>query len=181
MSQYVYLGHVVGSGIVQPEESKVKSVKSFPTPKTKKDIRTFLGLTGYYRKFIPDYASIAVPLTELTRKSASCIITWNAECEKAFQKLKNLLCCSPVLSCPDFKREFALQTDASEFGVAAVEYDKNNEDHPIAYFSRKLLPREQRYSTVEKECMAIKLEVQAFHVYLLGRPFIIQTDHCSLE
>ena len=183
MSQCVYLGHVVGSGVVQPEESKVKSVKSFPTPKTKKNVRTFLGLTGYYRKFIPDYASIAVPLTELTRKSAPCTITWNAECEKAFQKLKDLLCCSPVLSSPDFNREFVLQTDASEFGVAAVlsQYDKNNEDHPIAYFSRKLLPREQRYSTVEKECLAIKLGVQAFHVYLLGRPFIIQTDHRSLE
>ena len=93
------------------------------------------------------------------------------------------MCSSPVLQSPDFSNPFILQTDASDRGVGAVlsQLDDQGDDHPIAYFSRKLLPREERYSTIEKECLAIKLAVQHFRVYLLGRPFVIQTDHRSLE
>ena len=108
---------------------------------------------------------------------------WDSECNRAFEKLKEFLCSTPVLWSPDFTREFVLQTDASDFGVGAVlsQFDDEGTDHPIAYFSRKLLPREQRYSTVEKECLAIKLGTQAFRVYLLGRQFTIQTDHRALQ
>ena len=169
--------------MVHPEADKLQAVRQFPVPSTKKQVRSFLGLTGYYRRFIPDYASIAVPLTELTRKSAPTLVKWDSECNRAFEKLKELLCSKPVLWSPDFTREFVLQTDASDFGVGAVlsQFDDEGTDHPIAYFSRKLLPREQRYSTVEKECLAIKLGTQAFRVYLLGRAFIIQTDHRALQ
>ena len=92
------------------------------------------------------------------------------------------MCNAPLLSTPDFNRTFVLQTDASERGVGAVlsQYDDDGMEHPIAYFSKKLLPREERYSTVEKECLAIKLGIQAFKVYLLGRQFEIQTDHRAL-
>ena len=88
-----------------------------------------------------------------------------------------------MLRSPDFTREFYLQTDASDHGVGAVlsQFDEEGTDHPVAYFSRKLLPREQKYSTVEKECLAIRLATQAFRVYLLGRPFTIQTDHRALK
>ena len=108
---------------------------------------------------------------------------WDTRCEEAFHQLKQALCSSPVIHCPDFTKEFVLQTDASERGVGAVlsQRDEDGEEHPVAYFSRKLLPREERYSTVEKECLAIKLAVHMFRVYLLGRKFIIQTDHRSLE
>ena len=179
----MYLGHVVGGGRIQPEESKVEAVKQFATPQTKKEVRAFLGLTGYYRKFIPNYASVVVPLTDLMRKSAPNNVCWNKKCDEAFKKLKEILCTSPVLRNPDFVRPFILQTDASERGVGAVlsQKDETGEEHPIAYFSKKLLPREERYSTVEKECLAIKLAIQAFRVYLLGRKFTIQTDHRSLE
>ena len=108
---------------------------------------------------------------------------WSAECEKSFQWLKQLLCTDPVLRSPDFSKEFILQTDASDHGVGAVlsQLDVGGQDHPVAYFSKKLLPREEHYATGEKECLAIKLAVQAFRVYLLGRPFVIETDHRSLE
>ena len=101
----------------------------------------------------------------------------------AFRKLKELLCSAPVLYAPNYEKEFILQTDASERGVGAVlsQTDDEGEDHPIGYFSRKLLPREEKYSTIEKECLAIKLGIQAFRVYLLGKPFTIQTDHRALE
>ena len=91
-----------------------------------------------------------------------------------------LLCSAPVLQSPDFERDFVLQTDASDVGVGAVlsQVDDTGADHPVAYFSRKLLPREQKYSTLEKECLAIKLATQAF---TLGKPFIVQTDHRALE
>ena len=182
-AQCVYLGHIVGNGMVQPERSKLQGVEAFSTPKTKKEVRCFLGLTGYYRKFIPDYASIAASLTNLTRKTSPNQVVWNERCEASFKRLKDLLCSAPFLQSPDFERDCVLQTDASDVGVGAVlsQVDDMGADHPVAYFSRKLLPRVQKYSTIEKECLAIKLATQAFRVYLLGKPFIVQTDHRALE
>ena len=114
-------------------------------------------------------------LTDLTRKTSPNQVVWNERCEASFKRLKDLLCSAPVLQSPDFERDFVLQTDASDVGVGAVlsQVDDTGADHPVAYFSRKLLPREQKYSTIEKECLAIKLATQAFRVYLLGKPFLI--------
>ena len=183
MGKCSYLGHIVGDGIIQPEKSKLEAVKNYPTPTTKKRVRAFLGLTGYYRKFIPAYANLAVTLTDLTRKSAPTRVRWTSEREKAFQSLKEALCSRPILRSPNLDKEFILQTDASNQGVGAVlsQFEIDGQEHPVAYFSRKLLPRETRYSTIEKECLAIKLATHAFRVYLLGRKFTIQTDHRALE
>ena len=182
MSHCLYLGHMVGSGDVRPEPTKVLAVKAFPVPTTKKQVRVFLGLTGYYRRFIPDYATVAAPLTDLTKKEARNRVIWTTKCANAFQRLKDTLCSAPVLRRPDFKQPFILQTDASERGVGAVlsQHDDMGQEHPVAFFSRKLLPREERYSTIEKECLAIKLGVQAFKAYLLGRSFHVLTDHRAL-
>ena len=91
MQQCVYLGHVVGSGQVKPETDKLQAVETFPIPTTKQQIRSFLGLTGYYRRFIPDYAAIAVPLTDRTRKAAPNRVQWDEHCDKAFRELKHRL------------------------------------------------------------------------------------------
>jgi len=183
MAECTYLGHIVGNGKIQPEPDKIRAVETFPQPVTKKQVRAFLGLTGYYRKFIPDYATVALPLTDLTRKNAPSDVKWSEQCTRAFAELKRRLCTTPVLSSPDFERPFTLQTDASERGVGAVlsQHSEDGEEHPVAFFSRKLLPREEKYATIEKECLAIKLAVHTFRVYLLGKPFTIQTDHRSLE
>ena len=184
MTECTYLGHVVGNGVVKPEEGKLRTIEQFPQPKTKKQIQSFLGLSGYYRRFIPNYATIAVPLTNMTRKSEPEKVIWTTQCTKAFSKLKELLLSAPVMMNPDFSCPFILQTDASEVGVGAVlsQTDAEGCDHPVAYFSRKLLPREQKYATIEKECLAIKLGgVEAFQVYLLGNEFTIQTDHRALQ
>ena len=168
-SKCVYLGHMVGNGSVEPEElSKLQAVKSFPLPETKRQVRGFLGLTGYYRWFILDYSSRAAPLTDLTRKSASNTVKWTPQCSEAFESLKQCLCSGPVLRSPDFNKTFVLQTDTSDRGVGAVlsQLSDDGEEHPIGYYSRKLLPREERYSTVEKECLAIWLAVAAFKVIL---------------
>ena len=158
VSHCIYLGFRVGSGTVQPEKSKIEAVKNMERPQTKKQVRTFLGLTGYYRRFIPHYSTVAASLSDLTRKSLPTQVVWSVECEKAFQELKNRLCSSPILYNPDFSRDFCLQTDASDRGCGAVlsQMDDDGFEHPVAYYSRKLLPREQKYSAIEKECLAIK-------------------------
>ena len=145
MAECSYLGYRVRNGHVKVEMSKVEAVSTFPVPKTKKDVRSFLGLTGYYRKFMPQYATIATPLTDLTRKTGPICVKWTPECNEAFKKLKELLRSAPVLRAPDFTKEFILQTDASERGVGAVLSQKDEErvDHPVTYFSRKLLPLEE--------------------------------------
>jgi len=109
-------------------------------------------------------------------------VIWSAECQSAFTKLKRALCQAPILANPDFRKQFILQTDASNSGIGAVlsQVGEDGKERAISYYSRKLLPREVRYSTIEKECLAIKLGVEAFRVYLLGRKFVIQTDHRSL-
>ena len=182
-SDCTYLGYQIGGGGVLPEQRKIQAIVEMARPQTKKDVRTFLGITGYYRRFVQNYATIAEPLTELTRKNLPESITWSKRAEFAFQKLKEVLTTAPIMRNPDFQRTFILQTDASGVGVGAIlsQGEGESEDSPIAYFSRKLLPREQAYSTVEKECLAIVLAVRHFRAYLLGRPFVIQTDHRALQ
>ncbi|XP_078581557.1 uncharacterized protein LOC144864980 [Branchiostoma floridae x Branchiostoma japonicum] len=183
MTRMPLLGHVVGGGQIRPDEEKVRAVKEFPRPETKSDVRTFLGLTGYYRRFVPGYATIATPLTDLTKKRQPQAVLWSEECERAFQVLKSHLCQEPVLKSPNFEETFILQTDASESGIGAVltQISGNDEEHPVVYVSRKLLPRERNYSVPEKECLAIKYAVETLHYYLIGRKFVIMTDHHPLQ
>ena len=149
---------------------------------TKTDVRSFLGLVGYYRKFIPNFSSIAAPLSDLTKKGAPTRVNWTSNCESAFRSLKEVLLLSPVLVNPDWDKPFILQTDASDRGIAGVlsQVDANGEDHPIVYLSRKLLPREVAYSTIEKECLALVWSVQELRPYLYGRKFDVYTDHKPL-
>lgn len=177
-----YLGHVIGGGKIKPDEQKVKAVKDYPTPTTKKDVRAFLGLTGYYRKFIPHFATVAAPLTDLTRKGHPEKIEWGAACEESFQKLKGALQESPVLKIAEPDRPFIVQIDASDRGLGAVlsQRDTAGLEHPVAFASRKLYPREEKYAVVEKECLAIVWALKVFHTYLYGQQFSIESDHQPL-
>ena len=138
MDETLYLGHVIGGGRVKPELSKVQAVKTYPVPTNKSDIRSFLGLVGYYRKFIPNFASISAPLSDLTKKTVSKIV-WTDECERSFNKLKEVICSEPVLRSPNYDKQMILQTDAWNRGIGAVlsQVDDNGEEHPIVYISRK--------------------------------------------
>ena len=182
MTECDYLGYTVGRGRVKPNELKLEAIKQFKTPKSKKDVRAFIGLTGYYRRFIPNFAAKAARLSDTTKKNSPNRVRWTDHLEEDFQSLKQALLCEPILKCPDFAKHFYLQTDASERGIGAVLSQKDDDglEHPIAYFSRKLLPREQKYATVEKECLGIVSALRHFSVYLLGRSFTIQTDHRAL-
>ena len=172
----------MGRGVVQLLEAKVEVVRSYPKPKKKKDMRAFLGLANYYRRFIAGFASIAVPLTDATRKIAPDKINWSHEMEEAFQQIKDSLTSNPVLSSPDTQKPFCLQTDASGIGIGAVlsQQGTDGAEHPVAYYSRKLLPRETRYTVSEQECLAVVEAIKHFKVYLTGAEFTVMTDHSSL-
>ena len=166
---------------MRPQEKKVEAIREWPRPQNKKQVRVFIGLLSYYRRFVPQFAAVAAPLTDLTRNRMPEKVTWTEETEKAFITLKEAPCTGPVLVTPDFSRPLVVQTDASETGVGAVLSQlREGEEHPITYISRKLLPREQKYSTVEKECLAIKWALQELRYYLIGRRFTLVTDHAPL-
>ncbi|CAM5149942.1 unnamed protein product [Natator depressus] len=165
-----YLRYVVGRGLVKPQWNKVEAIQDWPRPVRKKQVRAFLRLVGYYRRFIPHFATRAGPLTDLIKARGPEIVKWSDAAEGAFADLRTALCCHPVLIAPDFKKEFVLQTDASEVRLGAVLLQMvGEEEHPILYLSQKLLPREQKYAVVEKECLAIKWAMETLRYYLLGR------------
>ena len=175
------LGHIIGDDQVQPHPDKVSEIRSATRPETKKQLRSFLGLVNFYRKFIPNFAHISLPLTDLTRKFAPNKLQWSESQEMAFKTLKSFITKSPILKLPDISQTFILQTDASQRGVGAVLLQQEGEDKlPVAYASKKLKPSEERYSTIEKECLAIVWGIQKFHRYLYGREFLLETDHYPL-
>lgn len=177
-----YLGYVLGGGNIKPQVSKVEAVRDCPPPTTKKGVRSFLGLVGWYRRFIPSFSSRAALLTNLTRKSSPNKVVWTEDCQKSFEDLKDCLCNSPVLQSPNFDLPFTVQTDASGLGLGAVLLQGEGEDRrPVQYISRKLFARETRYSTVEKECLAIKWALDSLRYYLLGKQFVLETDHRALQ
>uniref|UniRef100_A0A9J7WVK0 ribonuclease H n=1 Tax=Cyprinus carpio carpio TaxID=630221 RepID=A0A9J7WVK0_CYPCA len=172
----------VGRGLIRPQEKKVAATLSAPRPTTKTQVRAFLGLVGYYRCFIPNFSSLASPLTDLTRKGQPEKVPWNPETESAFHRVKAALTSEPVLRAPDFNRPFLVQTDASDTGLGAVLSQViDSEEHPVIYISRKLTSAERRYAAVEKEALAIKWAVLELHYYLLGRQFTLITDHAPLQ
>ncbi|XP_063970498.1 uncharacterized protein LOC135157721 [Lytechinus pictus] len=176
-----FLGHQLSRGYLRPLHNKVEDIQTAPRPTTKKELRSFLGLAGYYRKFVPHFATTAVPLTDLLKKGKPNMLDWDEVHENAFTSLKVMLTKEPILHLPDVNRQFILRTDASNKGVGAVllqEFD--GEKFPIAYASKKLLVREQAYSTIEKECLAVVWAVLKFETFLFGREFILEVDHQPL-
>ncbi|KAK9296901.1 hypothetical protein QLX08_009211 [Tetragonisca angustula] len=171
-----YLGHIVTANGIQLNPKKLSAIKEFKTPKTITQVKSFLGLTGYYRKFIRNFAKIAKPLTALTQKNTP--YHWTNERQTAFDTLKERLCNPPVLCYPDFQKTFTLTTDASNEGIGAV---LSQNDHPCCYISRTLNNAERNYTTTEKELLAIVWSIKRLRQYLLGRKFVIQTDHQALK
>jgi hypothetical protein len=178
--ELTYLGHVITPEGIKPNPFKIKAVASFPEPTCTKQIKQFLGLASYYRKFIKDFSKIARPLNQLLCKNKT--FNFTAECRRAFETLRDKLCSAEVLMFPDFSKPFYLTTDASDFAIGAVleQLDSNNQRRPIAYASRALNSAEQNYSTIEKELLSIVWHVKHFRPYLYGRKFIIRTDHQPL-
>lgn len=177
----LYLGHEVGRGCVRPKTANVAAVLDYPIPTNKREIRRFLGMAGFYRRFCPNFAEVAAPLTNLT--SGTVKYHWDQACQEAFTQLKNVLAQEPVLQAPDFTKPFALQTDASDIASGAVLLqERNGILHPVAYHSAKFNCHQLRYSTIEKELLAIIQAVQKFACYINPghQGLEIYTDHNPL-
>ena len=167
---------------MDPVQAKIEAVQQFNRPITKKDVRSFLGITRYYRKFIKDYATIAIPLTNLLKKSLPDRVRWNEETDRTFEQLKQVIMDKAVLRTPGLTKDFILQTDALGRGIGAV-LTQNFEDgeRSVAFFSKKLLPAQTRSPATEIEGLAVVKAIQLFEFYLYGCPFKVQTDHMMLK
>ena len=170
-----YLGHFIQADGVSTDPAKLKAVMNWPIPKNLKALRGFLGLAGYYRRFVKDFGTIARPLTVLTKKDA---FSWNDEAQGALEKLKETLCKAPVLALPRFDKQFVVETDACGVGIGAVLMQ---EGHPVAYISRHLKGKQLHLSIYEKEILVVVYAVQKWRHYLLTGHFIIKTDQRSLK
>ena len=174
-----FVGHLIGVDTLTARREKVNEVMALRSPQSKREVRAFLAMAGYYARFIPRFADLAYPLTQLTKKEV--VFKWGKEKEDAFQSIKTCLSQEPVLRIVDFKRKMFVQTDASDVGIGAAllqEYDGHF--HPVRFVSRKLKAAEQNYSTIEKEGLAIVWSIEKLAVYLYGRDFVILTDHRPL-
>ena len=178
-----FLGHVIDEKGLSVQQHKVKSVSEWPQPTTRKDVKSFLGLTGYYRKFVQGYSQVALPLTDLTQNVGAFV--WNEAAQRAFDQLKAALQSAPVLAHPDGARQFLLNADASGFAIAAVlsQQQQDGTVRPVAYYSRKMNAAEKNYGITDKELLAIVEAVRHWRCYLEGNPHPtkILTDHQSLK
>lgn len=175
-----YLGHVVGNGEIKPDPSRVECITNFPVPTTVKQVRRFLGMAGWYQRYIHGYSAIAASLTDLLKKADR--FQWTPEAQQSFDALKSSLTTAPVLTHPDFDKHFYIQCDASMSGVGGVLFQiVGDEEHPIAFMSKKLNSAQKNYSVTELECLAAILSVEKFRCYVEGMPFTIITDHASLK
>ncbi len=175
-----YLGHIISATGIRTDPKKIDAVKQWPTPRNLTELRSFVGLCSYYRKFIKGFANIAKPLHKLTEKSQT--FKWTDECERAFETLKQKLIESPTMAHPDFSKPFVLDTDASDLGIGAVlSQNIDGQERVIAYASRTLSKSERRYCVTRKELLALVNFVKYFRHYLYGKQFTVRTDHASLR
>ena len=157
-----YLGYEVFREGVATDPAKINQVAQWPVPRSTKDVQKFLGLAGYYRRFVRNFASIARPLYRLTEKTATFECT--IECQEAFADLRRRLCTAPVLAFPDFTKPFTLGTDASNTGIGGVpaKLDEQGQEHVIAFASRTLSKAEHRYCVTRRELLAVVMFTQQF-------------------
>jgi RNase H-like domain found in reverse transcriptase/Reverse transcriptase (RNA-dependent DNA polymerase) len=176
-----FLGHVVGTDGIKPDEIKIDKIKNFPIPENLKQLRGFIGLASYYRRFIDKFSEIARPLHHLLKKSTK--FKWKDDQNYAFETLKRHLVTAPILRYPDYSKMFYVHTDASGTGLGAVlaQKDENGKEFVISYASRRLTQHERNYAATELECLAILWAVEYFYHYYGLNPFVIITDHKALQ
>ena len=172
-----FLGYKISADGIQVDPEKIKAIVDWPTPRSKKEAQSFYGLASFYREFIKNFARTAEPISALTKKGKT--FEWSQECEIAFNTLKEQLTSTKVLAFPNFEGTFIVNTDASHLALGAVL--SNEDGRPVHFASRILQPAETRYSVIEKELLAIVYAARVFRAYLLGKPFIIRTDHAPLK
>ena len=187
-SEIHYLGHLISPEGISPLPNKLDSIKHMPAPNSTKEIKQFLGLTGYYRKFVPRFADISRPLTTLTKKDAK--FEWTSACQKSFELLKEALCGEPVLMYADTSKPYTLYTDASKYGwagiltqphVMTVDGESTTTDHPVAFISRLFRGSQLNWAALTKEAFAIYMSIKKLSFYLTDAQILLRSDHKPLE
>ena len=180
-TEVLYLGYIIGRGEVKTNPDKIKDIRDFKPPETDKEVRRFLGLTNYYRKFIKNYADIATPLNKLLNKDVA--FTWESKQEAAFETLKEKLITAPILTLPARTGRYILTTDASNYSIGAVLTQiQDGTERVIAYSSKMLSKTERNYCITRKELLSIVYHVNHFRMFLLGTGcFLVKTDHKALK
>jgi len=178
-----FLGHIVGSGTILVVQDKIEAIKRMPEPKTKKLLRGFLGMCSYYRTFLPNFARVAAPLTDLTKGGKSGVICFTGEERRSFEALKELLCESTTLMVADYDLPFRIQCDASDYAVGAcvTQVDGEGRERPLAFASSKLTETQQRWSVLEKEAYAVVYALKSFDHMVFGCSIEVYTDHDPLQ
>lgn len=171
-----FLGHIVERGRIRMDPKKIQAIQEWKPPRDVHEVRSFLGLANYYRRFVKGYSEIARPLTNLTKKTETW--GWTPQCQAAFEKLKGAIMTDPVLALPDMSKPFVVETDASDYALGGVLIQ---EGHPIAFESRKLKDVERRYPAHEKELLAVVHCLRQWRHYLLGFPFSVKTDNTAVS
>ena len=181
LSEVEFLGHMVTADGIKMDGHKIAAVREWPTPTCPRDVRSFLGLIGYYRRFIKDFSRLAAPLTELTRSDVP--FRWSAEQRAAFDALKTAIQTAPVLATPNLDKPFIVYTDASTLATGAVLLQSGDDDRlrPLAFLSKKLQPAERNYTVGELELLAIVHALRAWRCFLEGADFTLYTDHSNLQ
>ena len=174
-----YLGHIISPTGVATDPEKTQAVRDWPCPKDKRELRSFLGLCSYYRRFVRGFSNIARPLTRLTEEQRPYL--WTEEAKTAFQALKLALCSAPVLGFPRPGADFIVDTDASDSGIGGVlSQVQDGQEQVIAYYSKTLSKAEKNYCVTRRELLAVVKALEHFHKYLYGQPFHLRTDHSAL-
>lgn len=175
-----FLGFELSQNGLTPQYKLTEAIDNFKRPETKKELKSFLGLAGFYRSFITNFAQISQPLNRLT--SDTVVFAWDNTCEQAFCTLKALLSSKPVSRFPHFGKPFIIEVDASNYACGGILLQENppGEIHPIAYFSTSLQPAQEKWSATVKEAFALHCAIRQWHVYLAGTQFIINSDHNPL-
>lgn len=181
LRQIKYLGHVVSAQGVSADTEKVEAIKNYPVPRNLREVQRFLGLAGWYHRFVPGFSQLAEPLNALKRKGQR--FHWSDSCQSAFEALKEHLASPPVLGHPDLNFPFTVYTDASEVGLGAVlaQRKPSGQEEVLAYASRSLNKAERNYSTTERECLAVVWALEKWQHYLEPKLFTVVTDHVALQ
>lgn len=179
-SELKYLGYVVNAAGLMVDADKVDAIVNLPPPRNITEVRRVVGLASWYRRFVPNFSTLTAPLTALLKKNVS--FKWDDNCQTSFESIKTHLISAPVLSCPNFEVPFSLQTDASDYGLGAVLSQQHEDgEKVICYLSRSLTKAERKYTTTEKECLAVLFAIERCRPWIEGSKFTVVTDHYSLK
>ena len=181
LGKIALLGYTISGSGIAPQESKVSAIKQIPTPTTKTEVRSFLGMCNYYRRCIPGYAQMSRPIQDLTSPKVN--FKWNQECEQSFNQLKQVLTSDRVIAFPKVGKPYKLYTDACYYAIGAilVQEDDARIERPVHYVSHQLDHTQRKWATIEKEAYAVVYALQKLRPYLWGAEFVILTDHKQLK